>query len=53
MTEKRLAETAAKSTGNVHPELADLIKLLARIAVDDFIEERKAKAAIKGSGAKL
>ena len=51
MTEKRLAETAAKSTGGVRPELANLIKLLAHIAVDDFIREEKEKAVIKGSGA--
>jgi hypothetical protein len=48
MTEKRLAETAAKSTGSVRPELANLIKL-----VDDFIREEKEKAVIKESGANL
>jgi hypothetical protein len=53
MAEKRLAETAAKSIGSVRPELANLIKLLARIAVDNFIEERKVKAVIKGSGVNL
>jgi hypothetical protein len=47
MTEMRLAETTAKSIGSVRPELADLIKLLARIAVDDFIEEEKAETVIK------
>ena len=53
MTEKRLAETAVKSTDSVRPELANLIKLLARIAVDDFIREEKEKAVIKGSSANL